>query len=137
MLIVGLGNPGKEYEKTRHNAGFIAMDFFVNKKMIGYTEKFGGLFNKLRVGDNEVFILKPLTYMNNSGQSVIQVVNFFKINPEDVVVIHDDMDIPVGEVKYRTKGGAGGHNGLKSIIAHLGTQEFKHKPFIFIYLKLL
>ena len=125
MLIVGLGNPGKEYEKTRHNAGFIALDFFANRKMIGYTEKFGGLFNKLRVGDNEVFILKPLTYMNNSGQSVIQVVNFFKINPSDVVVIHDDMDIPVGDVKYRTKGSAGGHNGLKSIIAHLGTQEFK------------
>ena len=125
MLIVGLGNPGKEYEKTRHNAGFIAMDFFANKKAVGYSEKFGGLFNKIRVGDNEVFILKPLTYMNNSGQSVIQVVNFYKILPSDVVVMHDDMDIPVGEVKYRTKGSAGGHNGLKSIIAHLGTQEFK------------
>ena len=125
MLIVGLGNPGKEYEKTRHNAGFIAMDFFANKKAVGYSEKFGGLFNKIRVGDNEVFILKPLTYMNNSGQSVIQVVNFYKISPSDVVVMHDDMDIPVGEVKYRTKGSAGGHNGLKSIIAHLGTQEFK------------
>ena len=81
MLIVGLGNPGKEYEKTRHNAGFIAMDFFANKKAIGYTEKFGGLFSKVRIGDNEVYLLKPLTYMNNSGQSVIQVVNFYKINP--------------------------------------------------------
>ena len=125
MLIVGLGNPGREYEKTRHNAGFIAMDFFANKKAIGYVEKFGGLFNKIRVGDNEVFLLKPLTYMNNSGQSVIQVVNFYKINPSDVVVMHDDMDIPVGDVRYKTKGSAGGHNGIKSIIQHLGTQEFK------------
>lgn len=125
MLIVGLGNPGREYEKTRHNAGFMAVDFFMNKKAVGFTEKFGGLFNKLRVNDNDVFILKPLTYMNNSGQSVIQVVNFYKIHPSDVVVIHDDMDIPVGEVKYKTKGSAGGHNGLKSIIAHLGTQDFK------------
>ena len=125
MLIVGLGNPGREYEKTRHNAGFIAMDFFANKKAIGYVEKFGGLFNKIRVGDNEVFLLKPLTYMNNSGQSVIQVVNFYKINPADVVVMHDDMDIPVGDVRYKTKGSAGGHNGIKSIIQHLGTQEFK------------
>lgn len=125
MLIVGLGNPGREYEKTRHNAGFIAMDFFANKKAVGYVEKFGGLFNKIRVGDNEVFLLKPLTYMNNSGQSVIQVVNFYKINPADVVVMHDDMDIPVGDVRYKTKGSAGGHNGIKSIIQHLGTQEFK------------
>ena len=125
MLIVGLGNPGREYENTRHNAGFIAMDFFANKKAIGYVEKFGGLFNKIRVGDNEVFLLKPLTYMNNSGQSVIQVVNFYKINPADVVVMHDDMDIPVGDVRYKTKGSAGGHNGIKSIIQHLGTQEFK------------
>ena len=125
MLIVGLGNPGREYEKTRHNAGFIAMDYFAYKKGIGFVEKHGGLFNKIRVGDNEVFLLKPLTYMNNSGQSVIQVVNFYKINPSDVVVMHDDMDIPAGEVKYKTKGSAGGHNGIKSIIAHLGTQEFK------------
>ena len=125
MLIVGLGNPGREYEKTRHNAGFIAMDFFANKKAIGYVEKFGGLFNKIRVGDNDVFLLKPLTYMNNSGQSVIQAVNFYKINPADIVVMHDDMDIPVGDVRYKTKGSAGGHNGIKSIIQHLGTQEFK------------
>ena len=125
MLIVGLGNPGKEYEKTRHNAGFIALDFFMNKKAVGFNEKFGGYFNKLRINDNEVFVLKPLTYMNNSGQSVIQVVNFYKINPSDVVVMHDDMDIPVGEVRYKTKGSAGGHNGIKSIIQHLGTQEFK------------
>jgi PTH1 family peptidyl-tRNA hydrolase len=125
MLIVGLGNPGKEYEKTRHNAGFIALDFFMNKKAVGFNEKFGGYFNKFRINDNEVFVLKPLTYMNNSGQSVIQVVNFYKINPSDVVVMHDDMDIPVGEVRYKTKGSAGGHNGIKSIIQHLGTQEFK------------
>ena len=124
-LFVGLGNPGLKYERTRHNAGFIALDFFMNKKAVGFNEKFGGYFNKLRINDNEVFVLKPLTYMNNSGQSVIQVVNFYKINPSDVVVMHDDMDIPVGEVRYKTKGSAGGHNGIKSIIQHLGTQEFK------------
>lgn len=125
VLIVGLGNPGKEYEKTRHNAGFMAIDFFANKKMFGFSEKFGGLYSKIKVNDNEIHILKPLTYMNNSGQSVIQVVDFFKISKNEIVVLHDDMDIPVGEIKYKTKGSAGGHNGLKSIIAHLGTQEFK------------
>lgn len=125
VLIVGLGNPGKEYEKTRHNAGFMAVDFFANKKMFGFNEKFGGLIAKLKIADNDIYVLKPLTYMNLSGQSVIQVVNFYKIDKNDVVIIHDDLDLPVGEVKYKTKGGSGGHNGLKSIIQHLGTQEFK------------
>jgi PTH1 family peptidyl-tRNA hydrolase len=125
VLIVGLGNPGKEYEKTRHNAGFMAVDFFANRKMFSFQEKFNGYIAKLKIGDNDVYFLKPLTYMNLSGQSIIQVVNFYKIDKSEVVIIHDDLDLPVGEVKYKTKGGSGGHNGLKSIIQHLGTQDFK------------
>jgi PTH1 family peptidyl-tRNA hydrolase len=125
VLIVGLGNPGKEYEKTRHNAGFMAVDFFANRKMFGFQEKFNGYIAKLKIGDNDVYFLKPLTYMNLSGQSIIQVVNFYKIDKSEIVIIHDDLDLPVGEVKYKTKGGSGGHNGLKSIIQHLGTQDFK------------
>ena len=115
MLIVGLGNPGREYEKTRHNAGFIAMDFFAYKKGVGFSEKHGGLFNKIRVGDNEVFLLKPLTYMNLSGQAVVAVCRKFKIPTTQVIVFVDDIYLDIGTVRLKKSGGAGGHNGLKSI----------------------
>lgn len=125
VLIVGLGNPGKEYEKTRHNIGFMCIDFFIKEKNITLKENFKGYIGSVKVENFNVYFLEPLTYMNNSGEAVIEVANFYKIKPENIIVIHDDMDLDVGTVKFRTKGSAGGHNGIKSIIKYLNSEEFK------------
>ncbi len=125
-LIIGLGNPGKEYQNTRHNCGFLALDELA--KELGVTinqQKFHGEYVKTKYKGEDVILLKPLTYMNNSGQSLQACMQFFKVDIDDVVVIYDDLDMPVGKLRLRTSGSAGGHNGIKSIIQHIGSQEFK------------
>jgi peptidyl-tRNA hydrolase, PTH1 family len=124
-LIVGLGNPGKQYEKTRHNVGFDTIDELSIQLNINLDQlKFKGLLGIGFVGTEKVLLLKPLTYMNLSGESIRAVMDFYDIDVKDLVVIYDDLDIPVGKMRLRQKGSAGGHNGIKSTIAHLGTQEF-------------
>ena len=124
-LIVGLGNPGKEYDMTRHNTGFYCLDVLSDEMNQSIDkEKFKGLYTKFKYKGEDVILLKPQTYMNNSGESVAAVMQFFKIPVEDLLVIYDDMDMPVGKLRLRQKGSAGGHNGIKSIISHIGTQEF-------------
>lgn len=125
-LIVGLGNPGKEYEKTRHNTGFMVMDRLAETFQVSINvKKFKGEYVKFKYRGEDVILLKPMTYMNNSGESVIQVMNYFKMDVEDLLVIYDDMDMPTGKLRLRQSGSAGGHNGIKSIIAHVRTQNFK------------
>lgn len=125
-LIVGLGNPTKEYEKTRHNVGFMVMDALANQLNVNInTKKFNGEYVKFKYNQEDVILLKPMTYMNNSGESIIQVMNYFKIGVEDLLVVYDDMDMPVGKLRLRESGSAGGHNGIKSVIAHVGGQNFK------------
>ena len=125
-LIVGLGNPGKEYENTRHNMGFDVVNKLADSLGLVFDKKdFKGEYVKTRYFDNEMIILKPMTYMNLSGDSIIQVLNFYKIPVENMIVIYDDMDTPVGKIKLKLKGSSGGHNGLKCIIKNLNTEEFK------------
>ncbi|HRY36808.1 MAG TPA: aminoacyl-tRNA hydrolase [Candidatus Magasanikbacteria bacterium] len=125
-LIIGLGNPGKEYEKTRHNAGFLVVDALAQK--LGASFKFQKKFNaeiaQTKLEGEDVLLMKPQTFMNLSGESVRAVMDFYKIKPKDIVVIQDDKDILFGQVKYQTDRSAAGHNGIKSIIEHLSTQEF-------------
>lgn len=124
-LIVGLGNPGKQYEKTRHNVGFDVIEELSNQLNIPLDQsKFKGLFGMGFVGTEKVLLLKPLTYMNLSGESIRAIMDYYEVDMEDFMVIYDDLDIPVGKMRLRQKGSAGGHNGIKSTIAHLGTQEF-------------
>ena len=125
-LIVGLGNPGDKYAETRHNTGFLALDKVAEKLHVNVQRKaFNSLMGKALVRDEQVILLKPQTYMNNSGEAVGKAVRYYHLDPEkDVLVIYDDLDLPVGKIRLREKGSAGGHNGLKSIIAHLGTQNF-------------
>ena len=125
-LIVGLGNPGAKYEGTRHNTGFMAIDAFaksVNQSID--QEKFRALYTKFKYHNEDIILLKPQTYMNNSGEAVIACMNFFKIDVADLLVIYDDLDMPTGKLRLREKGGAGGHNGMKSIIHYVGSQDFK------------
>lgn len=126
-LIVGLGNIGKEYELTRHNVGFMAIDKFADKYNAMWHEekKFKGILAEVKVNGERVILLKPTTYMNLSGDSLILVKQFYKIELEDIIVLNDDLDQPVGSLRYRAKGSAGGHNGLKSIISNLGTESFQ------------
>lgn len=125
-LIVGLGNPGSKYENTRHNIGFRVIDEIAKTLNIPLKqEKYKGVFGFETINGEKVFLLKPLTYMNLSGESVRPLMDFYKISIEDVVVIYDDLDIPPGKIRLRQKGGHGGHNGIKSLLAHLGTDTFK------------
>ncbi|MGF1499099.1 MAG: aminoacyl-tRNA hydrolase [Elainellaceae cyanobacterium] len=127
QLIVGLGNPGAKYHRTRHNVGFDAVERLAHTWQCRLTEnrKFQGEFGEGFVKPGQrVRLLKPLTYMNRSGQSIRAVVDWFKLPPESVLIIYDDMDLPVGKLRLRLSGSAGGHNGMKSAIAHLGTQSF-------------
>ena len=125
MLLVGLGNPGTEYAQTRHNVGFMAVDELVRRYSFdSFKSKFKGQITTGTIDTNKVMLLKPETYMNLSGESVLRACTFYKIKPEDVIVFHDDMDLAVGKVKVKRGGSAGGHNGLKSIIQHLGTDQF-------------
>ena len=126
-LIVGLGNPEPKYDRTRHNIGFAAVDELAKIWQMPLTEnkRFQGQFAEgVALGGRKVRLLKPLTYMNRSGQSVRAVTDWYKLQPQSVLVIYDDMDLPVGRLRMRLSGSAGGHNGMKSIIAHLGGKEF-------------
>lgn len=128
-LVVGLGNPGSKYEHTRHNVGFDVLGKLQDK--LGVTnerEKFQGLISEANVNGEKVLLLKPQTFMNLSGNSIIEVVNFYKLDPaHDLIVIYDDMDLPVGKLRIKEKGSSGGHNGIKSIISHLGDQFLRIK----------
>ncbi len=125
-IIVGLGNPGREYAETRHNAGFRAVDAFIDEFHIdGPQVKFRAMIGKGTVGGEKVLCVKPLTYMNLSGEAVRAVCDFYKIDPtKELIVICDDIAIPAGHLRIRKKGSAGSHNGLENIILHLGTQDF-------------
>jgi PTH1 family peptidyl-tRNA hydrolase len=123
-LIVGLGNPGKEYEKTRHNSGFMAMDALAEKLHVSVTsEKWNAMIANVMIEGQKVVLMKPLTYMNESGSAVSQAVKFYHIEPEEILVMHDDMDLPTGSVRIRKNGSAGGQKGMKSIIDCLSTSE--------------
>jgi peptidyl-tRNA hydrolase, PTH1 family len=127
QLIVGLGNPGSKYEQTRHNVGFAAVDAMSRAWQISLSEnrKFQGIFGEgFAPGSQKIRLLKPLTYMNLSGQSIRAMTDWYKLPPESVLAIYDDMDLPLGKIRLRLSGSAGGHNGMKSAIAHLGTQNF-------------
>lgn len=125
FLIVGLGNPGKEYEHTRHNIGFDAVDEISCKYNIDINRiKFKGMYGEGNIQGEKVILLKPLTYMNLSGESVREIVNFYKIDSKNIIVIYDDVDLEIGRLRIRVKGSSGGHNGIKSIIYQLGTEEF-------------
>ncbi|HYE86651.1 MAG TPA: aminoacyl-tRNA hydrolase [Vicinamibacterales bacterium] len=125
-LIVGLGNPGADYRDTRHNVGFMVVDALVQRWRLDdqWREKFEALQIKATVRDEAVVIAKPITYMNLSGRAVSGLAGFYKIDPADVFVVTDDVALPLGRLRARREGGAGGHNGLKSIIQSLGTQAF-------------
>lgn len=125
-LIVGLGNPGNEYINTRHNMGFMVIDKILDNLNIKFTKtKHKGIYTQTKIKGNDVIILKPLTYMNLSGDSIREVMSYYKISIDDILVIYDDMDTEVGSLRLRISGSAGGHNGLKSIIANLGSDKFK------------
>lgn len=117
-LIVGLGNPGKQYDNTRHNIGFMILDKYLGN--VSYKSKFNGLYYE----KSGVIFLKPQTYMNNSGECVSKFVKYYNINIEDIMVIQDDLDIAIGKFKFKTNSSSGGHNGIKSIINHLHTDAF-------------
>lgn len=123
VMVVGLGNPGKEYELTRHNAGFLALDEFARKNDAGSwvsKKDLKAQISQLTLADKRVILVKPQTFMNNSGEAVQAVQHFYKITPSDILVVHDELDVTWGQLRTRFGGGSAGHNGLKSIIQHIG-----------------
>jgi PTH1 family peptidyl-tRNA hydrolase len=129
QLIVGLGNPGPEYDQTRHNAGALFVERLAERQRVNLSvdRKYFGLVGKFNHQDREVRLLIPTTFMNRSGQSVAALANFFKIKPEEILVAHDELDMPPGVAKLKQGGGHGGHNGLRDIIAQLGNQNNFHR----------
>ena len=124
-LIVGLGNPGKEYERTRHNAGFRAVDILADKLGCKIDKsKFQGIYGQANYGGKKLMLLKPLTYMNLSGRSVLQLSSYFNVPPQRIIVLFDDISLEPGRLRIRADGSAGGHNGIKSIIQEVGSQAF-------------
>ncbi len=124
-LIVGLGNPGREYENTRHNAGFRALDILASKLGCKVDKaKFQGLYGQMNYKGRKLLLLKPQTYMNLSGRSVLQLSAFFHVPPQNIIILFDDISLEPGRLRLRKDGSAGGHNGIKSIIQELGSQEF-------------
>jgi peptidyl-tRNA hydrolase, PTH1 family len=127
QLIVGLGNPGSKFAQTRHNVGFDVLDSLVKRWQISFSDRkqFQGIYGEGFGSNNaKIRLLKPQTFMNLSGQSVRSTIDWFKLSPESVLVVYDDLDLPLGKIRLRLSGSAGGHNGMKSIISHLGTQNF-------------
>jgi len=126
-LIVGLGNPGADYEQTRHNAGFWLVDNLANSLPNARLQResgFNAMVAKTIIGGNQLWLLEPQTYMNRSGQSVGAIARFYKINPDEILVVHDELDLPPGAAKLKKGGSSGGHNGLKDISSALGTQDY-------------
>jgi len=124
LLVAGLGNPGREHVRDRHNVGWMAVDEFARRHGGNFRAKFSGRLAEVRVGERRVALLEPETYMNDSGRSIAAAVRFFKVAPADVLVVHDEVDLEVGRLQLRLGGGLGGHNGLRSVAQALGTQEF-------------
>jgi len=124
-VFIGLGNPGKQYESTRHNVGFLAIDYFAEKHNISVTKiKHKALIGEGRIGNEKVILVKPQTFMNLSGQSVREIVNYYNVEENEIVVIYDDIDIEVGKTRIRKSGSAGTHNGMKSIIYEIQNDKF-------------
>ena len=124
-IIAGLGNPGQKYEKTRHNMGFLTVDLLAEEKGVKLNKvKFKSAYNLMTFGGARCLVMKPQTYMNLSGEAVREAAQFYKIPASRVLVVYDDVSLPVGKLRVRPSGSAGGHNGIKNIIAHLGTQDF-------------
>lgn len=124
-LVVGLGNPGPAYAQTRHNAGFLFVDALAKQLGVAVTKsKFNGLVAEAKLGEQRILLVKPQTYMNESGKCVAEAATFYKVDPTHILVAHDDVSLDVGKLRIRRQGSAGGHNGLKSIIAHLGSDSF-------------
>ncbi len=124
-LVVGLGNPGREYESTRHNVGFMVIDYLADKLDFNTSrERFKGMFGEYILGGEKIIFLKPLTYMNLSGEAIIEAASFYKIPLENIIIVYDDMAIDTGKIRIRPSGSDGGHNGIKSTINHLGSKEF-------------
>ena len=122
-LIVGLGNPGERYKQTRHNVGFMVLDKLIKQSTVeGWDKKFDSFFTKIIIAQKSMILLKPLTFMNVSGHAVQKVKNFYGIDPNNIVIIHDDIDLELGKIKLKKGGGDGGHNGLKSIIKLIGSE---------------
>jgi len=128
-LIIGLGNPGKNYQNTKHNIGFLTIDQMLDdlKNEINFStkSKFNAVLYEGRWGQEKVVLVKPLTYMNLSGEAVKPILDWYKCSIDDLVVIYDDLDLPLGKIRLRERGSSGGHNGIKSIIYHLDTDQFK------------
>ncbi|MDA3869280.1 MAG: aminoacyl-tRNA hydrolase [Gammaproteobacteria bacterium] len=125
-LIVGLGNPGSEYTETRHNAGFWFVEELASACGVSFRheKKFLGEVAKINIGGRDIWLLKPQTFMNRSGQAIKSLLSFYRLQPENVLVAHDELDLEAGDIKLKTGGGHGGHNGLRDTIAHLGIKEF-------------
>ncbi|MBE6148760.1 MAG: aminoacyl-tRNA hydrolase [Firmicutes bacterium] len=123
-LVVGLGNPGKEYENTRHNVGFIIIDNYL--KGTTWNKDKDCMYQIVNYNGERIIFLKPLTYMNLSGIAVVRIANYYKIDPKDILIVHDDLDLKTGIYRLKTKSSSGGHNGIKNIIQLLGTNEFSH-----------
>lgn len=124
-LIAGLGNPGAQYENTRHNAGFLAVDVLAGKLGVKIDRlKYKSLCADAMIGDKRVLLMKPSTFMNNSGEAIREAAAFYKIPPEQIVILYDDINLDVGSLRVRRKGSDGGHNGMKSILYHLGSDQF-------------
>ena len=124
LLVAGLGNPGREYERTRHNAGWLVLDEVARRHGGSWRSKFSGSLSEVRLGDARIALLKPETYMNESGRSLGAAARFFKVEPGQVLVVHDDVDLETGRLQARAGGGLAGHNGLRSLAQHLGSQDF-------------
>lgn len=123
-VIVGLGNPGPQYAETRHNIGFLLVDLLAESYRFEFRPKYQGLCAEGNVEGERLLLLKPQTFMNLSGRSVSEIVHFYKVPGEDLLIVHDDMDLPLGKIRLRDQGSAGGHNGIKSILAELGSEKF-------------
>jgi PTH1 family peptidyl-tRNA hydrolase len=125
LLVAGLGNPGREYERTRHNLGWLVLDELARRHGGSWRSKFSGSFADVRLGDLRLGLLKPETYMNESGRAVGEAARFYKVEPKGLLVVHDDVDLEPGRLQARAGGGLAGHNGLRSLAQHLGSQEFE------------
>ncbi len=124
-LVVGLGNPGKKYEKTRHNCGFRAIDFYAAKKNLLFKEKFDSLYSEIIINNEKVILIKPQTYMNLSGIAVRKFVDYYNLELKDLLIIHDDVDFDIGTFKIKRNGSSAGHNGIKNIIDNFKTEEIQ------------
>ncbi len=125
LLVAGLGNPGREYERTRHNLGWLVLDELARRHGGSWRSKFSGSFADVRLGELRLGLLKPETFMNESGRAVGEAARFYKVEPERLIVVHDDVDLEPGRLQARAGGGLAGHNGLRSLAQHLGSQEFE------------